>query len=200
MKAPLERGVAWSRNWAGTGGTGGASTDNVTVSWEPLLLPKLQLRSSTAAARSLSSCPVLLDPDEDGGRPSCLEEATAVRSESVSEDEFPETSEPSKEADNWPAGGKPLLPPKGTASFPEDGSTMAPSLMGGGVVSTELWRSPDSEYPEAADEVESNSLAESFAESGGVVVSFSFTVMATSTEAASSSWTCWCLEMSNFEV
>jgi hypothetical protein len=66
MKPVFVNGVAWSRYCAGNGGTGGASAGKVTVPREPLLLPKLQLRSSTAAARSRSSCPVALFP-EDGG-------------------------------------------------------------------------------------------------------------------------------------
>lgn len=64
LKPALENDAAWSRYCAGRGGTGGASSGSVTV--RPVLLLKLQLRSSTAAARSRSSWPVAFLP-EDGG-------------------------------------------------------------------------------------------------------------------------------------
>jgi hypothetical protein len=64
-------------------------------------------------------------------------------------------------------------------------------------VSAELVPSCCSEEPDAAGLAESWSLWKSFAESGGVVPS---SFMVSSTEAASKSWTCWCLEISNLEV
>jgi hypothetical protein len=67
------------------------------------------------------------------------------------------------------------------------------------VVSAEL-RSCPSENPDAAGDAESWSLAKSLAESGGVVASLASLFMARSTDAASSSWTCWCFEMSSFDV
>lgn len=69
-------------------------------------------------------------------------------------------------------------------------SLYASSLCGGGVVSVELksCSSRISEEPDAAGEDVSLSLA----------VPSAF--IATKTEAASRSWTCWCFEMSNFEV
>src|SRR5689334_18169768 len=57
--------IPWSRYCAGSGGTGGASAGRWTVREPPLLL-KLQLRSSTAAASSRSSCPVAFLPDDVG--------------------------------------------------------------------------------------------------------------------------------------
>jgi hypothetical protein len=72
------------------------------------------------------------------------------------------------------------------------------SLVGGGVVSAELCRSPWSEYPDAGDK-DSGSLGISLVESGGVVTP-SVGFMATRTDAASKSWTCWCLLIRSFEV
>lgn len=66
-------------------------------------------------------------------------------------------------------------------------------------MSAEL-RSCTSENPDAPGDAESWSLAKSLAESGGVVASLASLFMARSTEAASSSCTCWCFEMSSFEV
>jgi hypothetical protein len=77
------------------------------------------------------------------------------------------------------------------------------SNWGGGVVSADP-RSGCSEYPLAAGDAESRSLIKSRAESGGVVVVGAATAgvlfMATRTEAASRSWTCWCLEIKSLEV
>lgn len=66
-------------------------------------------------------------------------------------------------------------------------------------MSTEL-RSCCSEYPEAPGEAESWSLAKSRAESGGVLSAAGLLFMATRTEAASNSCTCWCLEIKSLEV
>lgn len=77
------------------------------------------------------------------------------------------------------------------------------SSCGGGVVSADP-RSGCSEYPLAAGDAESRSLMKSRAESGGVVVvgaaAGAAPFMATRTEAASKSWTCWCLEIKSLEV
>lgn len=62
------------------------------------------------------------------------------------------------------------------------------SPMGGGVVSVELRPSRSSEIPDAVGEVDDRSES--------CVSGFIFT----KTVAASRSWTCWCLEMSSFEV
>lgn len=78
------------------------------------------------------------------------------------------------------------------------------------MVSAELCLSFNSEKPEAVGEADSASLGKPLAESGGVAAlapaaaaassSFGTLFMATNTLAASRSWTCWCLEMSNFDV
>jgi hypothetical protein len=80
------------------------------------------------------------------------------------------------------------------------------SSCGGGVVSADP-RSCCSEYPLAAGDAESRSRIKSRAESGGVVVVGTaagslptLLFMATRTEAASRSWTCWCLEIKSLEV
>jgi hypothetical protein len=68
-------------------------------------------------------------------------------------------------------------------------------------VSAELWRSAWSEYPDAAGDRDSTSLGKSLDDSGGVAeLSLFGPFMATRTEAASSNWTCWCLEIKSFEV
>lgn len=60
-------------------------------------------------------------------------------------------------------------------------------MCGGGVVSVELKPSRRSDEPEAAGDAESS-------------LSSLILFMARRTEAASSSWTCWCLEMSSLDV
>lgn len=75
------------------------------------------------------------------------------------------------------------------------------SMCGGGVVSAELRSLWISEYPEAAGEAESWSLAKkSRVESGGDAEALRPLFIVTSTDAASRSWTCWCFEMSSLEV
>lgn len=67
-------------------------------------------------------------------------------------------------------------------------------------MSTEL-RSCGSESADAGGDAESWSLLKSLAESGGVEVESSGTLfIATRTDAASRSWTCWCFEMRSFDV
>lgn len=80
------------------------------------------------------------------------------------------------------------------------------------MVSAELCLSFNSEKPEAVGDADSASLGNPLAESGGVPAlaasasaaaassSFGTLFMATNTLAASRSWTCWCLEISNFDV
>ncbi len=68
------------------------------------------------------------------------------------------------------------------------------STCGGGVVSAELKVSSlGSDEPEAAGE-------EELSPSGYLIASSSGWFMVTSTEAASSSCTCWCFEISSLEV
>jgi hypothetical protein len=76
---------------------------------------------------------------------------------------------------------------------------LMPSNCGGGVVSAEL-RSCCSEYPDATGDAEPCSLPKSRAESGGVWPGLGLLFMATKTEAASRSCTCWCLEIKSLDV
>ena len=71
--------------------------------------------------------------------------------------------------------------------------------MGGGVVSAELYPSSSGrpDEPEAAGEAEELSLSDGFDLSRSPTAS---RFIPTRTDAASSNWTCWCFDISNFEV
>jgi hypothetical protein len=71
------------------------------------------------------------------------------------------------------------------------------SPVGGGVVSVELNSPRSSEMPETVGEVDDRS--ESTVRRPSDEVGESWFIL-TRTVAASSSWTCWCLEISNLEV
>lgn len=88
-----------------------------------------------------------------------------------------------------------LFPPK---RYPSPGFVVKTpsSLMGGGVVSVELKPPRSSDIPDAVGEADERSESPV----AGISQSEGSWFMVTRTEAASSSWTCWCLEMSSLEV
>jgi len=177
--------LLWPRKRAGSGGTGGTSGEDMRTGRERGV-PKLQ-RPMAAARSASSSSPVSVSTDE--GRVSVLdwrewEKAGECRGALLVVKELEGTDWYECEKDELLVTLKRFPPP-----YPS-------SPIGGGVVSAEL-RPPRSSDDAAGDADEPSDSASRDSAAAAAEASW---FMLIKTVAASSNWTCWCLEMSSFEV